>query len=103
MVRSRTRRVKIPSPDDRSLQFFAFAAGFFRESGATESSTRLVGILSFLAAIVLSFYAIVALDISASDIAVIAMNFTYGCVALGLRKAPEDAPHTTPPASPSLP
>ncbi len=79
------------------MSFFAFIAGFFRESGATESSTRLVGIFSFGAAILMSLYAVIMIEsISGTDIAVIAMNFSYGCIALGLRKGAE--PSTPNPA-----
>lgn len=70
------------------MRFFAFIAGFFRESGSTESSTRLVGILSFTAAIFMSVYVVVRpASATAEAIGVIVTNFTYGSIALGLRKS----------------
>lgn len=70
------------------MKFFGFLAGFFRESGSTESSTRLVGILSFAAAVFMSVYVVVRpTSATAEAIGVIITNFTYGSIALGLRKS----------------
>ena len=74
------------------MKFFAFCAGFFRDSGATESSTRLVGILSFLTAAFLAIYMVVTGKTDVEAQVVLGQCFMAGMVALGLRKAPEDHP-----------
>lgn len=85
-------------------------AGFF-EQGTTQSSTRLVGILSFMAAVFLTFIVVVAVLVGSwlgvNELAspsaamaaligtLIGMLFANACVALGLRKPGEasgDAP-----------
>ena len=84
------------------MPFFTFLAGFFRESGATESSTRLVGIMSFTAATGLGIYVAIAKTTDATTLGLIAMQYGYGCIALGLRKSSGVDPAKDPdPAVPS--
>lgn len=62
--------------------------GFF-EQNTPQSSTRLVGILSFLAATTLAFYMVMADKTGAGQVATLALLYTNACIALGLRKSTE--------------
>lgn len=70
------------------MRFFGFVAGFFRNH-APESSTRLVGILGFVAGYALASILIVrsCLDheVTWTDIAVVVVVLSYAAVSLKLR------------------
>jgi hypothetical protein len=66
----------------------SFLANFFRQ-GTSESSTRLVGILSFFAAVGLAFYMVIVGKTGAGDVTVLGLTFANACIALGLRKSPD--------------
>lgn len=74
------------------MRFFGFCAGFFRESGCTESSTRLVGIMSFGTACGLAVYMVATKNTSPETQVILAQCFTAGAVALGLRKGSDPVP-----------
>lgn len=86
---------------------FPFLAGFFRESGATESSTRLVGIVACFTACFLAIYIVVHRITDATAQVVVAQCIAFGCIALGLRSSPETETEqkttTIPPASSAEP
>ncbi len=71
------------------MSAWTFVANFFRE-GTAESSTRLVGIGSFLTATALAVYMVSSAKVGPGEIATLALTFTNACIALGLRKRNAD-------------
>lgn len=65
-----------------------FVANFFRQ-GKDESSTRLVGILGFVAGTALAIYVVVRGHASVENMAVVGIIYAQSMIALGLRKSPD--------------
>lgn len=70
------------------ITFFTFWAGFFR-TNHEESSTRLAGLACFFVALFLSVYMVVKGHTDANSQVVLGQCFTFGAIALGLRKSPD--------------
>lgn len=75
------------------MKFATFVANFFRQ-GAAESSTRLVGISSFFAAVGLAYYMVITGHTNGGEVTTLGMTFANACIALGLRarQLPADTP-----------
>lgn len=71
------------------MPFFNFIAGFFRMT-APESSTRLVGVACFFTGCFLAIYMVTKQHTSPTEQVVLGQCFTFGCIALGLRKSATD-------------